>query len=108
LDTSLRPGEHKTALDFQSDEENAGSLNPTIVILREELQMNKDFLGTVANVVATIGVVVCAVSGLSRLLGSYHVLGYEALTLFIGGISLMVFSTLIKLHIIESHILGKR
>jgi type IV secretory pathway VirB2 component (pilin) len=93
---------------LQSDEENAGSLNPTIVIQREELQMNKDFLGTVANVVATIGVVICTVSGSSRLLGSYHVLGYEALTLFIGGISLMVFSTLIKLHIIESHILGKR
>jgi hypothetical protein len=46
--------------------------------------------------------------GLSRLLGSYHVLGYEAMTLFVGGISLMVFSTLIKLHIIESHISGKR
>jgi len=42
------------------------------------------------------------------LLGSYHVLGYEAMTLFVGGISLMVFSTLIKLHIIESHISGKR
>jgi type IV secretory pathway VirB2 component (pilin) len=93
---------------LQSDGENAFSLNPTSVIQREELQMNKDFLGTIANVVATIGVVICAVSGLSRLLGSYHVLGYEALTLFIGGISLMVFSTLIKLHIIESHILGKR
>jgi len=50
---------------LQSDEENAGSLNPTSVIQREELQMNKDFLGTVANIVATIGVVICAVSGLS-------------------------------------------
>ena len=70
--------------------------------------MNIDFLGKVANIVATIGVVICAVSGLSRVLGSYHVLGYEAMTLFIGGISLMVFSTLIKLHIIEGHISGKR
>ena len=69
--------------------------------------MNKNYLGAVANIVATIGVVICAVSGLSRLLGSYHVLGYEAMTLFIGGISLMVFSALIKLHIIESHISGK-
>ena len=70
--------------------------------------MNKDFLGTVANIVATVGVVICAVAGLSRLLGSYHVLGYEAMTLFIGGISLMVFSALIKLHIVESHISDKR
>jgi type IV secretory pathway VirB2 component (pilin) len=70
--------------------------------------MNKDFLGTVANIVATIGVVICAVSGLNRLLGNYHLLGYEAMTLFTGGISLMIFSALIKLHIIESHISGKR
>lgn len=69
--------------------------------------MNRDFLGTVATIVATIGVAICAVSGLARLLGSYHVLGYEAITLFIGGISLMVFSALIKLHIIEGHISSK-
>lgn len=70
--------------------------------------MNMGFLATVANVVATIGVVICAVSGFARLLGNYHVLGYEAMTLFIGGISLMVFATLIKLHSIESQISGKR
>lgn len=70
--------------------------------------MNKDFLRTLANIVATIGVVICAVSGMARLLGNYHVFGYEAMTLFTGGISLMVFSTLIKLHLIESHISSKR
>lgn len=70
--------------------------------------MNKDFLGIVANMVAAIGVVVCAVAGFTRLLGSYHVLGYEAMTLFLGGISLMVFATLIKLHIVESRISGNR
>jgi type IV secretory pathway VirB2 component (pilin) len=63
--------------------------------------MNENFLGIVANIVAAIGVVVCAVAGFSRLLGSYHVLGYQAMTLFIGGISLMVFAVLIKLHIVE-------
>lgn len=78
------------------------------VIKREELQMHKDFLATFANIVAAIGVVICAVAGLSRLLGSYHVIGYEAMTLFIGGISLMVFSVLIKLHIIEGRISGSR
>ena len=70
--------------------------------------MNKNFLGTIANIVATIGVVVCALSGLTRLMGSYHVLGYEAMTLFTGGISLMVFSMLVKLHIIERRISGKQ
>jgi len=63
--------------------------------------MNENFLGIVANIVAAIGVVVCAVAGFSRLLGSYHVFGYQAMTLFIGGISLMVFAVLIKLHIVE-------
>ena len=78
------------------------------IIQKEQLNMNEDFLGLVANIVASIGVVVCAVAGFSRLLGSYHVLGYEAMTLFIGGISLMVFAMLIKLHIVERRISGKR
>jgi hypothetical protein len=69
--------------------------------------MNNDFLGMFANVVAAIGTLVCAVAGVGRLFGSYYVFGYEAMTLFIGGISLMVFSALIKLHIIKMHILGK-
>ena len=63
---------------WQGDERYTASLDPTSDIQREELQMNKDFLGTVATIVAAIGVVICAVSGLARLLGSYHVLGYEA------------------------------
>lgn len=83
------------------------SLDLLSVFQKEDSPMKQGFLGIIANIVATIGVVICAVSGLTRLLGSYHVLGYEALTLFIGGISLMVFSMLIKLHIIEHHISGK-
>jgi type IV secretory pathway VirB2 component (pilin) len=67
------------------------------------MKMNKDLLGTAANTAAAIGVAICAVTGIARLLGSYHVLGYEAMTLFIGGISLMVFAALIKLHLIERH-----
>jgi hypothetical protein len=72
------------------------------------MKMNQDFLGIVANMVAAIGVLICAVAGFSRLLGNYHVLGYEAMTLFMGGISLMVFATLIKLHIVESSISRNR
>ena len=70
--------------------------------------MNNHFLGIFANIVAVIGILACAVAGLSRLFGSYHVLGYEAMTLFIGGISLMVFAALIKLHIIKLLVSGKR
>ena len=40
--------------------------------------MNERFLGIAANIVAAIGVIVCAVAGFSRLLGSYHVFGDDA------------------------------
>ena len=64
--------------------------------------MSKDFLGIVANIVAAFGVGICAVAGLTRLLATHHLMGFEAITLFTGGIALMVFSALIKLHIIET------
>lgn len=70
--------------------------------------MNTTLLETLANVVALTGIAVCAVAGISRLLGSYHVLGYEAMTLFIGGMSLMVFAALIKLQIIKGILSSRR
>lgn len=70
--------------------------------------MNIDFLRTIANIVAAVGVVICAVSGLARLLGNYSLLGYGSMTLFTVGISLMVFSMLLKLHILESQLSNKR
>ena len=59
--------------------------------------MNKllDFTG---NIAAALGILVCLVAGASRLTGSYYVLGYEAITLFTGGIALMVMACLAKLH----------
>jgi len=64
--------------------------------------MSKGFLGMFANIVALIGVAICGVAGLTRLLDSHHLVGFEAITLFTGGIALMVFAALIKLHIIET------
>jgi type IV secretory pathway VirB2 component (pilin) len=93
---------------LQRTEGNPGQFNPRGIIQSEEWQMNKDILGTVANIVATIGIVICAVSGLARLLGHFHVLGYAAITLFTGGMSLMVLAALIKLHIIESRMSSKQ
>jgi type IV secretory pathway VirB2 component (pilin) len=63
--------------------------------------MSNNLLEVLGNVIAAVGIVVCAVAGINRLLGSYHLFGYEAMTFFIGGISLMVFAALIKLHIIK-------
>jgi hypothetical protein len=55
-------------------------------------------LEIIANGSGLLGVLICLVAGVTRILGSYHVLGFEAITLFIGGIALMVMACLIKLH----------
>ena len=57
-------------------------------------------LELIANLAAILGVVLCAVSGAARLAGSYHLLGYEAMTLFNGGVGLMVFAVLVKLEVL--------
>ena len=54
-----------------------------------------DLLGNVAGVT---GIIVCTLAGVSRLLGSYHLMGFESVTLFIGGMALMVMSCLVMLH----------
>lgn len=69
--------------------------------------MYSEPLALFSNVVAVIGILLCFFAGMARLVGSYELFGYEAMTLFIGGIALMVFAVLIKLHIIKTHILKK-
>lgn len=54
----------------------------------------------IGDIAAVVGIVVCLVAGLGRILGQYHVLGFEAMTLFVGGTALMVFACLAKLHLI--------
>ena len=44
------------------------------------------------------GIVVCGVAGASRLLGSYHVMGVEALTLFVAGVGLICTGCFLKLY----------
>ena len=57
-----------------------------------------NMLGIVGNIAGALGVLVCAVAGIFRLSGSFYVFGYEAQTLFVGGIALMVMACLAKLH----------
>jgi hypothetical protein len=47
--------------------------------------------------VGLLGVLVCAVSGLTRISGSFYMGGYAATTLFGAGVGLMVFACLLKL-----------
>ena len=54
-----------------------------------------NLLGTVSGFA---GLLICLVAGAARLSGRYHLGGFEAMTLFNGGIGLMVAACLIKLH----------
>jgi len=54
-------------------------------------------LETLGNIIGGLGILVCLAAGIARITGSFHILGYEAMTLFTGGIALMIMSCLIKL-----------
>jgi len=49
-------------------------------------------------IAAVLGVSLCAAAGLARILGIYNIGGFEAVTLLIGGIALMVMACLEKLY----------
>ncbi len=57
-----------------------------------------DSLEWLGNSAAVVGILICLLTGVVRVTGSYYFLGFEALTLFIGGTALMVFACLVKLH----------
>ena len=61
-------------------------------------------LGALANLFGVLGVVLCGFSGLVRLAGYYEVFGYELMTLFVGGIGLMVMACLAKLYAIAGEL----
>jgi type IV secretory pathway VirB2 component (pilin) len=67
----------------------------------KEKNMDKLF-ESVGNITAAIGILICLVAGVARLTGNHYVLGYEGITLFIGGIALMVMACLAKLHQLRS------
>ena len=57
----------------------------------------KQFLNLSGHVAAFLGIVLCLVSGVARMAGSYHTLGFENMTLFMAGTGLMVAACLAKL-----------
>ena len=58
-------------------------------------------LKLVGDLGAIVGILICLVAGASRISGSYHLVGFETVTLFIVGIAIMLTATLDKLHRIE-------
>ena len=60
----------------------------------------KHLLETGGNGVALLGVLVCLVAGGARVAGAYYLMGFELMTLFIGGMGLMLGACLAKLHLL--------
>ena len=56
------------------------------------------YLEVVGNLAGLAGIGICLLAGVSRLVGAYYLLGFQTLTLFNGGIALMVMACLAKLH----------
>ena len=56
----------------------------------------------IGNIAAVLGIIICLVSGISRLMGNLHTLGLSSVTLFTLGIGLMVFACLVKLHALST------
>jgi type IV secretory pathway VirB2 component (pilin) len=54
-----------------------------------------DIFGSVLGV---IGILFCLLAGAARIAGNHYLMGFETVTLFIGGISIMVTACLAKLH----------
>jgi hypothetical protein len=47
-----------------------------------------------------LGALICLVAGLARIGGSYHFANFEATTLFLVGVGLMVFACMVKLEML--------
>jgi hypothetical protein len=54
-------------------------------------------LKNVADLAGIAGVLLCVFAGFARIMGSFHVAGYESMTLFYIGMGGMIFSILLKL-----------
>ncbi len=55
---------------------------------------------TLANSLGVLGLLICGMSGFSRVFGFYQIGGYECMTIFIGGMGLMLASMLLKQELI--------
>jgi hypothetical protein len=58
------------------------------------------FLKSIADLAGLAGILLCTFAGFARISGTFHVGGYESLTLFNIGMGVMVFSILLKLDVL--------
>ena len=54
------------------------------------------------NIVGLAGVLLTVAAGVARIMGHYHLAGFEIMTLFVGGMGLMLIGSFAKLHMLTS------
>jgi hypothetical protein len=69
--------------------------------------MESMILRWLGRLAAVAGVLLSAVSGILRLQGHYWIAGFQAGTLLLGGMTLMMFACLCYLVLIERHVLKR-
>jgi hypothetical protein len=79
--------------------------SPLLNPINEELVMISMVLRWSGRIAAVAGVLLSAVVGLLRLQGHYWLGGFQAGTLMLGGMSLMMFACLCYLVLIDRHVL---
>jgi type IV secretory pathway VirB2 component (pilin) len=60
----------------------------------------KTILERLGNGAAIVGVLLCLMAGLARVAGAFYLGGFELMTLFMGGMALMLAACLAKLHLL--------
>lgn len=60
----------------------------------------KELLTQLGNIAAILGILLCTVSALVRVAGYFYLGGFELMSLFVGGMGLMVGACLAKLHVL--------
>jgi len=56
-----------------------------------------DLLKHGGNAIAILGITICAITGLARLFGAYYLFGFQTITLFDAGTTLLIAACVIKL-----------
>lgn len=59
------------------------------------------YMKPVGDVLGALGVITCVVAGVARLMGHFHLVGTETISVYQGGIGLMVAACLLKLWALE-------
>jgi len=60
-------------------------------------------LNVVGNILAVLGLLICFIAGMARVVGNYEFYDFEAMTLFNVGVGLMVAACLAKLQQLLEH-----